>query len=295
MATLSGTTKDMTGALAQRLVRVYRADTGSLVSSVMSNQTTGAWSITTADTSEHFAIMHDRSGDLLYPQVGVLLSFNSNLLDAKGHTFAVNGSASISSARSAYSGGSSYLGGSTGYLSAASSADFDCGTGDFCFEAHVYATGDGAIFSKRADYMSSESFSLAVVYSSQTLVFSYSSTGSNDLGISSSSWVMPVNVWAHVCIERYNGVITMRINGVARGSRTTSAASFTSSEPLLIGATKNGGAPTGFFAGNINGFRFTKAARYKGDFTSPSLPTTPLTTQSIGTQNAVIYDRLIPV
>lgn len=42
---VSGTTKDSSGALASRLVRAYRRDTGALVSSVLSNGVTGAYKV----------------------------------------------------------------------------------------------------------------------------------------------------------------------------------------------------------------------------------------------------------
>jgi len=47
---VSGTTKDENGALASRLVRVYRRDTGALVSSVLSNGVTGAYKVIAPDS-----------------------------------------------------------------------------------------------------------------------------------------------------------------------------------------------------------------------------------------------------
>ncbi|MBK8359601.1 MAG: LamG domain-containing protein [Comamonadaceae bacterium] len=64
----SGTTKDSSGTLASRLVRVYRRDTGVLVGSSLSNGTTGEWSVTAADSGtttpmKHFAICFDATAD----------------------------------------------------------------------------------------------------------------------------------------------------------------------------------------------------------------------------------------
>lgn len=60
---VSGTTKDSSGTLASRLVRVYRQDTGAFVGEQLSNGTTGAYKITAANTgstvTKHFAVMHD--------------------------------------------------------------------------------------------------------------------------------------------------------------------------------------------------------------------------------------------
>lgn len=60
---VSGTTRDSSGAFASRLVRVYRQDTGAFVGEQLSSGTTGAYKITAANTgstvTKHFAIMHD--------------------------------------------------------------------------------------------------------------------------------------------------------------------------------------------------------------------------------------------
>jgi hypothetical protein len=60
---VSGTTKDSSGTLASRLVRVYRQDTGAFVGEQLSNGTTGVYKITAANTgstvTKHFAVMHD--------------------------------------------------------------------------------------------------------------------------------------------------------------------------------------------------------------------------------------------
>ena len=59
MPTLSGTVLDISAAPVSRVVRVFRKDSGLFVGEVISNALTGAWSITTQDTREHFAIVHD--------------------------------------------------------------------------------------------------------------------------------------------------------------------------------------------------------------------------------------------
>jgi hypothetical protein len=60
---VSGTTKNSSGTLASRLVRVYRQDTGAFVGEQLSNATTGAYKITAANTgatvTKHFVVMHD--------------------------------------------------------------------------------------------------------------------------------------------------------------------------------------------------------------------------------------------
>ena len=65
---VSGVTKDSLGTLVSRLVRVYRRDTGALVSSVLSNGTTGIYKVTAANSGtttplKHFAICLDATAD----------------------------------------------------------------------------------------------------------------------------------------------------------------------------------------------------------------------------------------
>lgn len=60
---VSGTTKDLGGSFASRLVRAYRQDTGAFVGAQLSNATTGAYKIEAANTgatvTKHFVVMHD--------------------------------------------------------------------------------------------------------------------------------------------------------------------------------------------------------------------------------------------
>lgn len=65
---VSGTTKDASNAFVSRLVRVYRRDTGALVSSALSNGTTGIYKITAADSGtttpiKHLAVCFDATAD----------------------------------------------------------------------------------------------------------------------------------------------------------------------------------------------------------------------------------------
>lgn len=63
---LSGTVKDASGANAARTVRAYRRDTGVLVGSVVSNGTSGAFSVDTSYSGEHTVIaLDDDVGDSL--------------------------------------------------------------------------------------------------------------------------------------------------------------------------------------------------------------------------------------
>ena len=65
MPTISGIVKDSAGEFAQRIVRAYRRDTGAFVGQAVSNASTGAYSITTAYSGEHFVLMHNGTENIL--------------------------------------------------------------------------------------------------------------------------------------------------------------------------------------------------------------------------------------
>lgn len=56
---LSGVTKDISGALASKLVRAYRQDTGALVSQVISTAGTGAFSLDAGGNVPYYITEHD--------------------------------------------------------------------------------------------------------------------------------------------------------------------------------------------------------------------------------------------
>lgn len=59
MATVSGTILDVNGAGVERTVRVYRRDTGALLTETTSSASTGAYSVSTAHTGEVNVVMLD--------------------------------------------------------------------------------------------------------------------------------------------------------------------------------------------------------------------------------------------
>ena len=296
MATVSGTTKDTTGALASKLVRVYKRSTGAFVGAALSNTTTGAWSVTTTDTSEHFAVMHDSTGDPMLDKVVVGLPFTSSLADTAGHTFAAAGGATISSARSAYGSNSLSLNGTTQYLSC-TSVDFDMGSSDFTIEAFVYTdlTLSRTILGKQYSYDTSRSYKLEF-FTSGGVMFTtdVAGTGTGNLKIIAADGSLTANTWTHIAVERQGSYFKLYVGGALKvTSAAAPGAVFTNTEPLLIGSAKYLGSPSYLFNGYINGVRITKgAARYGGAFTPP---TTPYPIAPSGGVNALVFDAITPV
>lgn len=297
MPAVSGVTKDVAGAFAQKLVRVYRYDTGAFVGAALSNATTGAWSVTTADTSAHFALMHDAIGDPLYHRTAIDLPLTSNLVDSRGHTFTAAGGAAISALQSKFSGMSSILlDGSGDYLSC-TSTDFDPGANDFTMEGYVRLANMSAgrgMLGKSYTYNSGLCYEVEISAGGQ-VTGRASTNGSTITNASTAAGVITLNNWHHIAFERYAGFLKVYIDGAASGSPVAfSGAVFANTQPLLIGAISYAGVPDTFCNGNMNAIRFTLSeARYKGNFTPSATPY--LAGPAAGTENELVLGKLIPV
>ena len=308
MATLSGTVKDSNGAFAARVVRVYRRDSGAYVGMAVSDGTTGAWSITTADTTEHFAIVHDGTADdVNFGSVVLLLhgdgTNNSTTItdsSAVPKTVTAYGDAKISTAQSKFGGASIVFDGTGDYLQTANHADFDFGSGDFTVECWLKTSttsGYRTIISKSNDGATSNS--------SFYFGLNLSGTGSLDLYFSSAgnSYSKVLNVaspgltdaaWHHLAISRSGQYVKVFVDGSQVGSTLDLGANYTiyqSTHTVEIGCQYTAGAAY-FFNGYIDDLRITKGvARYTGNFTPPSAA---FSVVSGGSANALIYDRLVP-
>lgn len=305
MAAISGTVTDSAGAFASKLVRAYRRDTGVLVGQALSDPATGAYSIQTADTSEHFVIAHDATGDPNFDKVSLcLLMDGSNGSTAftdsspTPKTVTASGNAQISTAQSKFGGASAYFDGTGDYLTVASSADINFGAGDFTIEMFAHFTavpgagGYTAFISRRDSGTTNISYNLWYG-GTEKFYFSYSTNGTTQVNSATLNSVTPVTgQWYHIALVRSGANVDIYIDGVKGTTHSIGTSSlFASTSVLRIGAANS--TPTFFMAGYIDELRITKGvARYTDNFTPPTEAF--LTTPSGGDLNAVIYDRLTP-
>lgn len=256
MGVVSGVVYDSSGSpVAGRTVRAYRRDTGALLAG------------TTTSDGETL-----QNGDPSYSSVGVLLhgngennstTFTDSGPDAR--TVTRNGTnVVVSTAQSKYGGASIYLpGGSGDYLTIASNADFDFGTGDFTVEFWAYATKSQPL--DLLNFMSSGATRILIYYNSSELRFW--DTAVDNFG-TSYTWPSGGASWVHFAFCRSG--TTLR--GFANGAQVWSA-TYGSSTPsgcdVHIGRSWTGGSGREF-GGYIDDFRITKGvARYTSAFTPP--------------------------
>lgn len=139
MPSISGIVKDVSGNPCSALVMALRRSDMSIAGMVFSNATTGAYSITTADTAPHVVKRYfGTPGDINagYRRLGIHFSGANNstsITDVYGHTITVNGDAKIDAVTTDPYGGTSGVltcDGTGDYLSVADTADLELGNSD---------------------------------------------------------------------------------------------------------------------------------------------------------------------
>lgn len=295
MPTLSGTVKDAGGAFVAKLVRVYRRDSGAYVGAVVSNQTTGAWSISTADTSEHMAIEHDAVGNPYFGKLGLGLHFNgangsTSFADVAGNTVTAIGNAQISTAQSVFSGASGLFDGAGDGLNIPDSPILRPGAGDFMlrfWQRYSALTGYQTLYSKGYAVAGG----ILVQTGNGDGKINVYQGASTTLVAAESGGTVNSGQWYCIEIERTSGVLKIRRDGtqVASVSNTTD---YNATSTVYIG----GGSATGFNNYYFNGY-LDDLEFYSGvSLPDHSVPASQfLDAISGGSENALIRDRLVPV
>lgn len=173
-------------------------------------------------------------------------------------------------------GASSFSFSTTNSISAADSADWDFGSGDFTVECWVYFDSapsgtDDPIFLSQWDDTGSDRAWMFNIWNGN-LRFINSADGSTAADTVEAPWSPSGTTWYHVAACRVNGYIILYIDGaeVERAVSTTthhaSAATFRIGHPHDVGGENQ-------FQRNIDDVRITKGVgRYSGSFTPPTRP-----------------------
>lgn len=184
--------------------------------------------------------------------------------DVKGKTITRTG-ATTSTTQFKFGTASCSLSGAPQYLSLASQADFNFGTGDFTVECWCYQTGDqvfnGFLWDNRTT--STAGINQSCYVSNRTPLVQANSTGV----ITGATSIITNNVWHHVAVARVSGTTRLFVDGSQSGSNYTDSNTYIQGN-LYIGASsfQNTG-----YTGFIDDFRVTKGVgRYSGSFAVPT-------------------------
>lgn len=219
-------------------------------------------------------------GDEFFSNVVLLMHFEGTdnsvvFTDVLAHPFTANGAAKISTAKNKFGSASGSFPGN-GTATTPDSEDWNLAASDFTIEAYVYRTGIDAYSSPivaqwhRGD-VAGNSWTFVIEPGSNNLALGISTSGSNDIGVSSGVPV-PAFSWIHVAVTREAGILRFWIDGIKAGADTTrEAAFFSSALPLAVGGAAFATDQGTEFIGFIDELRITKGkARYSTNFTPPS-------------------------
>lgn len=292
---VSGTVKDSSGNYASRLVRVSRRDTGALLATLVSNQTTGAWKQEAANTAavvtKHCAVLYD-----IHPSRYMVLGLHcdgtngsTTFSEVTGKTVTAGGNAQISTAQSKFGGASGYFDGTGDYLSLADSTDWDFGTGDFTVRCWVRLGSTGTVQTFLSNYQTT-TVGWTFRYKGDTTTLQFLNGTTVLLG---ATWAPSADTWYLVEVSRISGYLRMFVDGTQLGvsqSNTTDITGSTSS--LYIGAQDaSNTTPLNGYLDDIEIYKGVGLNNY-----GYTVPTSAFTYSPIATpENALVYDNITPV
>lgn len=290
---ISGETKNSSGTLSPRVVRVMRCSDNSLAGSVLSDYSTGQYVVTALDSTPHYAVCHSDLFDPYWSSTVLLMHMDSTgLTDEKGKAITLAGGAARSATQSKFGGYSAYFDGTGDYLTTPDSADFAFGSGDFTIECYFKQGATGgtyALCAQRTNTTTSYSFAFQITGSTITFIGSTSGTGTTHTV--TAAYTQETSNWHHAAVVRSGTVLTVFADGVPGTSVGIGAAAlFDSAAVLSIGGDTTGSSNQ--FNGYIDDLRITKGvARYTTTFT-PHTAAHPHAYSA--TENAQIYDNITP-
>lgn len=203
---------------------------------------------------------------------------STQFIDLARHDWAINGAVVIKNTQSKFGGVSAYFAATGSNLQTEDHADFDFGASDFCIEGWIWtatlpAAGTArGILNKRLSSATDNSYALALDGdNSGKLMFTCSTSGTAVTHTALSASAPALSGWAHVAIERYNGNLTVYLDGVG-GTPVSigTTALFSNAQPVQIGQNANSDPANGW-VGYLDMIRITRNARYRGNFTPPAV------------------------
>lgn len=244
----------------------------------------GIWS-----PAEQIAAKHGQiwaSNDPYFDKVSLLMHMegpnnSTDFIDSSfmKHSLTVTGDAKLTTSLSKFGSSSATFDGSGDYISIGNNSAFGMGTSDYTVEAWIYCN---FTTSTSGYYRVWNILSTANPNNRAELLFgSFSDPYLHKLCFIGGPSVIIFtltknnfyNIWRHVALVRYNGSISVYVDGVAATRETNYVNTVASHDLGTSSSLKIGSGQTGndVFYGNIDELRITKGlARYTSNFTVPN-------------------------
>lgn len=309
MPTISGIVKDASGTPCEALVVVKRRDDFSLVDMVFSDASTGAYSITTADTSPHIVQrFFGTTGDINvgYRRLGLHFAGANNstsIVDVCGNTITVNGDAKIDAVTTDPYGGTSGVltcDGAGDYVSVTSSTKLDTEANDFSlrFKFNTTQTTDNATLINRewvgSPYSNGWSVQLRAGTGGPLRIYMTSYSTGSPLLVGTTTTHGDGN-WHDFEWSYSGGVHKLFLDGSVEATTTTISPMVAAVKDITIGNDLTFGGGGRAYNGKIKDVElFIEKALHTSGFTPPS---STFFDYLIGapTENAQIFDYVTPV
>lgn len=192
---------------------------------------------------------------------------STTFIDDTGKTVTATGAVEIDTAQSKFGGASGYFNG--GYLTVPDSADWYFDTGDFTIELWARWPANGNAIFACQDVDTSNIWFFKYFSATPRLEVGVKNAGTWVLDWHDVSWTPTDNVWHHLALTRSGNTFSIFVDGVQKGTTTSSVSFPDFSVPLKIGQTSNWSAYT--TTAHFDGLRIVNgSALYTANFTPPA-------------------------
>lgn len=205
-----------------------------------------------------------------------LLNFDGNFADAVGNPTAVTGSISIDTTNEKYGSGCGSFTDGAAYVTGDLSS-FVLGTDNFTIETWARPSSYGGLYGEtildmRPGGTGGSTYPMLVVSPTGTVILQY---GGGTI-LESTTVLSTAGVWSHLAVERFNGTLTLYIDGQAEDSVADSTSLTAGAVRVGQNAFRSTAGSDTSYKGELDDFRITRGAVYQGNFTPPTGPLTVL-------------------